>query len=90
MWATFYSSWPGGAGSHALAFFSKKLSGAGTWYSTFDKELLAAFSVVGHFRFLLEGRRFRLPVGGLASGFNDFESSTWQPTGSTSSPWAGD
>jgi hypothetical protein len=37
-----------------------KLSRAGTRYSTFDKELLAAFSAVRHFRFLLEGRRFRL------------------------------
>jgi hypothetical protein len=38
-----------------LAFYSKKLSGAGTRYSTFDWELLAAFSAVRHFRFLLEG-----------------------------------
>jgi hypothetical protein len=37
-----------------------KLSGAGTRYSTFDRELLAAFSAVRHFRFLLEGRQFRL------------------------------
>jgi hypothetical protein len=29
-----------------LAFYSKKLSGAGTRYSTFDRELLAAFSAV--------------------------------------------
>jgi hypothetical protein len=36
-----------------LAFYSKKLSGAGTRYSTFDRELLAAFSAVRHFRFLL-------------------------------------
>jgi hypothetical protein len=42
-----------------LAFYSKKLSGAGTRYSTFDRELLAAFSTVRHFRFLLEGRQFR-------------------------------
>jgi hypothetical protein len=41
-------------------FYSKKLTGAGARYSTFDKELLAAFSAVRHFRFLLEGRRFRL------------------------------
>ncbi len=34
-----------------LAFYSKKLSGAGTRYSTFDRELLAAFSADGHFRF---------------------------------------
>jgi hypothetical protein len=43
-----------------LAFYSKKLSGAGTRYSTFDRELLAAFSTVRHFRLLLEGRRFHL------------------------------
>jgi hypothetical protein len=43
-----------------LAFYSKKLSGAGTRYSTFDRELLAAFSAVRHFRFLLEWRQFRL------------------------------
>jgi hypothetical protein len=45
-----------------LAFYSKKLSGAGTRYSTFDRELLAAFSAVRHFRFLLEGRQFHIPV----------------------------
>ncbi len=38
-----------------LAFYSKQLSGADTRYSTFDMELLAAFSAVRHFRFLLEG-----------------------------------
>jgi hypothetical protein len=43
-----------------LAFYSKKLSGAGTRHSTFDRELLAAFSAVRHFRFLLEGQQFRL------------------------------
>ncbi len=43
-----------------LVFYSKKLSGSGTRYSTFDRELLAAFSTVRHFRFLLEGRQFRL------------------------------
>ena len=43
-----------------LAFFSRKLSPAETRYSVFDRELLAAFSAVRHFRFLLEGRRFTL------------------------------
>jgi hypothetical protein len=43
-----------------LAFYSKKLSGAGIRYSTFDRELLAAFSAVRHFRFLRGGRQFRL------------------------------
>jgi hypothetical protein len=43
-----------------LAFFSKKLSPAQEKYSTFDRELLAAHSAIRHFRFLLEGRHFRL------------------------------
>jgi hypothetical protein len=43
-----------------LALYSKTLTGAGTRYSTMDRELLAAFSTVRHFRFLLEGRQFRL------------------------------
>jgi hypothetical protein len=43
-----------------LTFFLKKLSGAGSQYSTFDRELLAAFTAVCHFRFLLEGQSFRL------------------------------
>jgi hypothetical protein len=38
----------------------KKLSPTQQRYSTFDRELQAAFSAVRHFRFLLEGRRFRL------------------------------
>jgi hypothetical protein len=29
-------------------------------YSTFDRELLAAFATIRHFRFLLEGRQFQL------------------------------
>jgi hypothetical protein len=33
----------------------QELSGAGTRYSAFDRELLAAFSAVRHFRFLLVG-----------------------------------
>ncbi len=43
-----------------LAFFSRKLTVTETRYSTFDRELLAAFAAVRHFRFLLEGRKFRL------------------------------
>jgi hypothetical protein len=30
------------------------------WYSTFDRELFAAYSAVRHFRFLLEGRKFHI------------------------------
>ncbi len=47
-------------GWQPLAFFSAKLSIAEVKYSTFDRELLAAFSAIRHFRFLLEGRQFRL------------------------------
>jgi hypothetical protein len=43
-----------------LAFFSRKLSKAEVNYSTFDRELLAAFLAVKQFRFQLEGRRFKL------------------------------
>ena len=41
-----------------LAFFSKKLRGAETKYSTFDRELLAVYQAVRHFRHLLEGTSF--------------------------------
>ena len=43
-----------------LAFFSKKLSDAEKKYSAFDRELLAAFASVRHFRFMLEGREFTI------------------------------
>ena len=43
-----------------MAFFSKKLSSAEVKYSAFDRELLAAFSAIRHFRFMLEGREFTL------------------------------
>ena len=43
-----------------LAFFSKKLFAIKAKYSAFDRELLAAYSSVRHFRFLLEGWEFTL------------------------------
>ncbi|BHF68517.1 hypothetical protein SprV_0301155300 [Sparganum proliferum] len=43
-----------------LAFFSKKLSKAETRYSTFGRELLAAYLAVRHFRHLLESREFTI------------------------------
>nr|VZH91271.1 unnamed protein product [Spirometra erinaceieuropaei] len=43
-----------------LAFFSKKLSKAEARYSTFGRELLAAYLAVRHFRHLLEGREFTI------------------------------
>ena len=41
-----------------LAFFSKKLKPPETRYSTFDRELLAVYLSVRHFRYLLEGTSF--------------------------------
>jgi hypothetical protein len=38
-----------------LAFFSKKLDSTQLKYSAFDRELLAAFLSVRHFRYLLDG-----------------------------------
>jgi hypothetical protein len=43
-----------------LAFFSRKLSSPESKYSTFDRELLAVFAAVRHFRFVLEGHPFRI------------------------------
>jgi hypothetical protein len=41
-----------------LAFFSAKLEPAQTRYSAFDRELLAVYLSIRHFRWLLEGRTF--------------------------------
>lgn len=41
-----------------LGFFSRKLSEAESKYSTYDRELLAIFTAVKHFRFMLEGSQF--------------------------------
>lgn len=41
-----------------LAFFSKKLSSAQSKYSTYDRELLAAYTAIKYFRYFLEGRNF--------------------------------
>ena len=43
---------------HPLGFFSKKLSPAQKNYSTYDRELLAAYEAVRNFRYMLEGRPF--------------------------------
>ena len=41
-----------------LAFFSKQLKAAETRYSAFDRELLALYRGIRHFRYFLEGRKF--------------------------------
>lgn len=43
-----------------LSFFSRSLSPTEKWYSTFDRELLAAYSSVRHFEPLIEGRSCHL------------------------------
>ena len=41
-----------------LAFFSKQLKTSQTKYSAFDRELLALYIGIRHFRYFLEGRSF--------------------------------
>ena len=48
------------AGWQPLAFFSKRLSDRESRYSTFGRELLAAYLCIRHFRSSLEGRVFTL------------------------------
>ena len=43
-----------------LAYFSKKLKPAETRYSTYDRELLAVYLTIKHFRYALEGRQFHV------------------------------
>ena len=43
-----------------IAFFSRKLDATQQRYSTFDRELLAAYKAVNHFHYLVEGRAFTL------------------------------
>ena len=43
-----------------LAYFSRKLNPTETRYSTFDRELLAVYLAIKHFRHLVEGRPFFL------------------------------
>ena len=43
-----------------LGFYSKKLDSAQTKYSAFDRELLACYLGIRHFRYMLEGQNFRI------------------------------
>ena len=45
---------------HPISFFSKKMKPAETRYSTFDRELLAVYLAIRHFRHFLEGRHFHV------------------------------
>lgn len=46
-----------------LAFFSRKLTSTESNYSTFGRELLAAYMAVRHFRHFLEARSFFIATG---------------------------
>ena len=48
-------SWP------PIAYFSTKLQSAQTRYSTFDRELLAVYFAIKHFRHFVKGREFHIP-----------------------------
>ncbi|GFO43156.1 Pol polyprotein [Plakobranchus ocellatus] len=59
-----------------LAFFSKRLRPPEMRYSTFDRELLALYLAIRHFRFFLEGRPFTAytdhkPLVGAISKLSD-------------------
>lgn len=43
-----------------LGFFSKRLSDTERKYSTYDRELLAIFLAIKHFRYMLDGRQFAI------------------------------
>ena len=43
-----------------VSFYSKKLQGAATRYSTFCRELLAIYEAIKHFGHVLEGRHFHV------------------------------
>ena len=45
---------------HPISFFSRKMKPAETRYSTFDRELLAVYLAIKHFRHFLEGRHFHV------------------------------
>ena len=49
-----------GSSWQPIAFFSKKMKPAETRYSTFDRELLAIYLSLKHFRHFLEGRSFHI------------------------------
>jgi hypothetical protein len=51
---------PGGAAWEPLGFFSRKLEPAQVKYPAFDRELLACYLGIRHFRYMLEGRHFTI------------------------------
>ena len=63
-----------------LAFFSKKLRPPERKYSAFDRELLALYLGIRHFRYFLEGRQF--------TAYTDHNPLTFCMS-KTSEPWSG-
>ena len=49
-----------GKGAEPLAFFSRKLNPAQLKYSTYDRELLAIYEAIKHFRHMVEAREFTI------------------------------
>jgi len=47
-------------GWQPLAFFSRSLTPTEAWYSSFDRELLAIYLAIRHFRYFIEGRSFTI------------------------------
>ena len=45
---------------HPISFFSKMMTSTEKHYSTFDRELLAVYLAIKHFRHFLEGREFHV------------------------------
>jgi hypothetical protein len=71
-----------------LAFFFKKLISAKQKYSAYDRELLAVYEAVKHFRHMLEARHFTIfthhkPMPSSRNGTNAHRGNS---TTSTSSP----
>ena len=62
-----------------LSFFSKKLNPAETRYSAFDRELLAVYATIRHFRHNLKGRNFFVNTNHKTSTF-EMSSVTERPS----------
>ena len=43
-----------------LSFYSKQLDSTQSKYSAFDREMLATYLAIRHFRYMLEGRKFHI------------------------------
>ena len=66
-----------------IAFFSRKLKPAEVKYSTYDRELLAIYAALRHFKYFLEGRQFAVytdhrPLTHLMTKISDPDSARQQ------------